>query len=52
MRANNLKLVLPKSLHTTYMDSQQEMLMTLSDFICLVKSRQKEKQKKSQFGLN
>jgi hypothetical protein len=39
MKAKNLQLVLPKALHTTYRESQRTWLMTLCDFVTLVKAR-------------
>lgn len=40
MQANNLQLVLPRALHGTYRDHQQEWLMDLEDFLCHVRSRE------------
>lgn len=40
MKASNLTLVLPKKLHETFRPSQQPSLLTLSDFIALVRERQ------------
>jgi len=40
MQDQKLQLVLPASLHETYVDSQQVWLMDLSAFITLVKSHQ------------
>ncbi len=40
MRHKRLQLVLPKNLHQTYLSSQQEWLMNLSEFIDLVSRRQ------------
>ncbi|PCI41124.1 MAG: restriction endonuclease [Rhodospirillaceae bacterium] len=40
MRVQNLQLVLPKSLHSTYRLTQQSWLMSLQDFIGLVKDRE------------
>jgi len=42
MQANQLQLVLPAPLHTTYTDAQQTWLMNLSTFISVVRSRQFE----------
>jgi hypothetical protein len=41
MRAKQLQLVLPQSLHSTYRDSQRGWLMTLGNFVELVKERQR-----------
>ncbi len=40
MQANSLRLVLPKGLHGTYRDNQQEWLMDLEGFVNLVRSQQ------------
>lgn len=40
MQANRLRLVLPKGLHETYRESQRPRLMTLSEFIGVVRKRQ------------
>ena len=40
MKAVNLNLVLPKSLHETYMESQKAVLLSLSDFILFVRQKQ------------
>nr|WP_246745944.1 type II restriction endonuclease [Ciceribacter sp. L1K22] len=40
MRSANLQLVLPRRLHESYRDNQRDWLMTVSDFIGLVKERQ------------
>jgi len=40
MRAKQLQLVLPQSLHSTYRESQRGWLMTLGNFVDLVKARQ------------
>lgn len=40
MKAFNLKLVLPKSLHETYIESQKSVLLTVSDFILFVRDKQ------------
>jgi len=40
MRAKQLQLVLPQALHSTYRESQREWLMSLGDFVDLVKERQ------------
>jgi hypothetical protein len=40
MRSRALNLVIPKSLHTTYAPAQRAALMSLSDFVDLVGSRQ------------
>lgn len=41
MKANNLQLILPKSVHTTYKPDQQKWLMNLSEFIRFVQDTQK-----------
>lgn len=41
MRAKNLQLVVPRSLHTTFTASQQGWLWTVRDFIALVQERQR-----------
>ncbi len=41
MRAKQLQLVLPQSLHSTYRESQRGWLMTLGNFVELVKERQR-----------
>ncbi|MGA1831232.1 type II restriction endonuclease [Rhizobium wenxiniae] len=43
MRAKQLQLVLPQSLHPTYRESQRGWLMTLGNFVELVKERQQAK---------
>jgi len=40
MRAKKLQLVVPRSLHQTYRAAQQTWLMSLSDFISVVRARQ------------
>lgn len=40
MNSQNLRLVIPKALHTTYLPVQRERLMSLSDFSTLVMERQ------------
>jgi hypothetical protein len=40
MKAEKLRLVIPAGLHQTYHATQQSWLMTLADFIALVKTRQ------------
>ena len=40
MASNNLQLVLPRGLHTTYRENQQQWLMDLDSFIELVKERE------------
>jgi hypothetical protein len=40
MDSNNLQLVIPESIHDTYSDSQQNWIMSLNEFIDLVRSRQ------------
>lgn len=40
MRAKNLQLVLPRSLHESYNDSQQPWLMNVRDFTEIVRARQ------------
>ena len=40
MKAKNLQLVLPQSLHQTYKSSQQNWLMNLQEFVGLVSSKQ------------
>lgn len=40
MRAHRLQLVLPRSLHATYSEAQQEWLISLRDFVGLVTVRQ------------
>lgn len=39
MQAKNLQLVLPRSLHGTYTETQQSWLMDVSSFIALVRQR-------------
>lgn len=41
MRAKQLQLVLPQSLHSTYRESQHGWLMTLGNFVELVQERQR-----------
>lgn len=40
MKAFNLQLILPKSLHTSYKPAQQSWLMDVTEFIGLVKTRE------------
>ena len=40
MRAKQLQLVLPKALHETYRPAQRSWLMSVADFISLVRARQ------------
>ncbi len=40
MVANNLQLVIPRPLFSTYSLNQQKQLLTLKDFICLVETKQ------------
>lgn len=40
MRANNLQLILPKSIHSSYKAEQQSWLMNLSEFIKFVQDKQ------------
>ncbi len=40
MRFHRLQLILPKALHSTYKPAQQTWLMSLADFVSLVKRRQ------------
>lgn len=40
MKAHNLNLVLPASIHETYRQTQREWLMKLSDFIAMTNDRQ------------
>lgn len=40
MKSNSLQLVLPKKLHDTYKPSQRDWLMSLNQFVQLVKARQ------------
>ncbi len=40
MRGHNLQLVLPKEIHSTYMPDQQGWLLSLAEFMHLVKERQ------------
>ncbi len=42
MQANKLCLVLPKKLHSTYSTTQNEWLLSLEDFINIVKGKQRE----------
>jgi len=46
MKANKLQLLIPKQIRDTYTRRQQEWLMSLLDFVELVKSREKEANKK------
>lgn len=41
MTDRNLQLVLPKSLHSTYADSQQKLIIDVATFICVVREKQK-----------
>lgn len=41
MRGHNLQLVLPKEIHSTYMPDQQDWLLSLAEFIDLVRARQR-----------
>lgn len=41
MQANNLQLILPKHIHSSYKPRQQEWLMNLSEFISFVQDKQK-----------
>ncbi len=43
MKANNLQLILPEAIHETYQKNQQEWLMKISDFITIVKEKQKSR---------
>lgn len=43
MQSSQLQLVLPKELHETYTNEQQDWLMNLSEFVHLVTSKQKTK---------
>jgi len=40
IRAANLQLVIPKSIHATYRETQRKQLITVTDFLALVKQRQ------------
>jgi len=40
MRKERLQLVVPKSIHETYLDTQRFELMAVQDFIVLAKGRQ------------
>jgi len=40
MKANDLQLIVPKTLHHTFSSDQQVWLMDVSAFVCLVKERQ------------
>lgn len=40
MQAKNLQLVLPRSLHYTYTETQQLWIMDVSSFIALVRQQQ------------
>ncbi len=42
MNANNLQLVIPDSLHSTYQNNQRSWLINLDDFINIVKDRQSD----------
>ena len=39
MQAHNLQLVIPKPIHSTYSDTQQNWLMSLSTFIDYVRKK-------------
>lgn len=39
MQANNLQLILPKNIHSSYKSKQQEWLMSLSEFIKFVQNK-------------
>jgi hypothetical protein len=49
MKDQNLQLVLPAELHETYTDGQKDWLMTLEEFINVVKDRQGESQSPTLF---
>jgi hypothetical protein len=40
MQSRNLKLVIPKPLHTSYSPTQQAAMLSLKDFVELVERRQ------------
>jgi len=40
MKNRNLQLVVPKALHATYKEGQQQWLMDVDQFIKLVETRQ------------
>ena len=40
MQQKKLTLVLPKAIHSSYTTSQQTCLLSLDDFLCLIRSRQ------------
>ncbi|MEO8321211.1 MAG: type II restriction endonuclease, partial [Bradyrhizobium sp.] len=40
MRAKDLQLILPASLHTTYRNAQRNWLMDVEDFVKVVRARQ------------
>jgi hypothetical protein len=40
MRSKFLQLVIPKQLHVTYLPTQKEWLLSISDFVTLVSKRQ------------
>lgn len=42
MKTNNVQLVLPQSIHSTYANSQQDKLLSLAEFIDLVLTKQKK----------
>jgi hypothetical protein len=50
MKAQNLSLVLPASIHETYKENQKSWLMTLQDFIHLTTERQELAQKGSKYS--
>jgi hypothetical protein len=41
MKKRNLQLVIPKSIHSSYKDSQKAWLMDVGQFIKMVEDRQK-----------
>lgn len=50
MRANSLKLVVPRQIHTTYTSKQQSWLMSLSDFIVSIKEQQQKAEQQKPFN--
>ena len=42
MQSKQLQLVLPKSLHTTYLTTQQDWLMSVSEFVDLTRKKQQQ----------
>lgn len=42
MKSRNLKLVVPKPIHNSFTDLQKKWLLSVADFIALVKERQKD----------